>query len=106
MDAVIEPYSQQHGAIVEDTIRNGRHVRKRGVAQSQRVESAVDWQGHRGRGFAAGDAGAVVAPIASRSGGAHERELELAGAIEIGPADDNPSLVVDDLRYLRAKAWD
>ena len=52
------------------------------------------------RGSLPAGAGTVIAPIADSAGGIHERELELAGAIEVHAMHRHAALAADELRYV------
>ena len=99
MAAVVEPDPQPDIRVGKDSCRHSCHVRKRCIAQQDRVESSDHTERDGGGWLATRVAGAVVAPKSGGACGIHQRELELASAIEVDPIDGDSSLVVEYLGH-------
>jgi hypothetical protein len=86
--AVIEPDAQAHVGVREDSGRDGRHPR---VPEHGRIKAL----GHR-----EGDGPHTVAPVGGSTRAVHQREAELARAVEIRAPGTHPALIVQESRHL------
>ena len=105
MRAIVEPNTQPHVGVIKHAGWNsGRHVRNGRIAEQNRVETITYGKRDSICGFAPVGAGIVVAPKSRRARCVDQRELELAGAVEVCRSNDNATLVVNDLRDLRVQS--